>query len=227
MLTTILLVLTFIVAALDWLAVYKKWQTVEYICKPATMVLLFAWMAYTSRFSQPQLLWFGLGVLFSLAGDVFLMLSERWFIAGLVAFLLAHVAYIIGFNLPLPNISLAWTLSVAIILGLSAARILRRIVAGLADKGLHKLIRPVIVYGMVITLMLLSALLTLFRPEWQTLTAVLVSLGALLFFISDIILAWNRFVTPIKHGRVMNMAAYHLGQIALILGAVYQYGPYQ
>ncbi len=40
---------------------------------------------------QLPLICFGLGIIFSLAGDIFLLLSNRWFIAGLVAFLLAHV----------------------------------------------------------------------------------------------------------------------------------------
>jgi hypothetical protein len=52
----------------------------------------------------------------------------------------------------------------------------------------------------------------------------LVSLGAFLFYISDIILAWNKFVAPIQHGRIYNIAAYHLGQILLIAGVVVQFG---
>jgi len=42
--------------------------------------------------------------------------------------------------------------------------------------------------------------------------------GAFLFYISDLILAWNRFVAPIQNGRLLNIVAYHLGQIALIVG---------
>jgi hypothetical protein len=51
-----------------------------------------------------------------------------------------------------------------------------------------------------------------------------VSVGAFLFFISDVILAWNKFVSPIKNGRILNIAAYHLGQIGLIAGVIIQYG---
>ena len=68
--------------------------------------------------------------------------------------------------------------------------------------------------------MLLSALLTLSRPDWEMHAALTVSVGATLFMLSDAILAWNRFVRPIKNGRVMNMAAYHLGQIVLVIGVV-------
>lgn len=80
-----------------------------------------------------------------------------------------------------------------------------------------------IVYGVVITLMLLSAMLTLFRLEWKATPAALVSVGAMLFFFSDVILAWNKFVAPIKNGRMMNMITYHLGQIALIVGVIIRF----
>ena len=211
------------VAVVDWIAVAKGWKKVEYIAKPWTMAALFLVLALVGRFSSLPLILFGLGILFSLAGDVFLMFSDRWFIPGLVSFLLAHVAYIIGFNIPLPVVSPTWALLVALVLALSAARLLRRIVAGLAAKGERKLISPVIVYGMVITLMLLSAMLTLFRLEWKATPAALVSVGAMLFFYSDAILAWIKFVAPIKNGRMMNMITYHLGQIALIAGVLIQF----
>jgi uncharacterized membrane protein YhhN len=77
---------------------------------------------------------------------------------------------------------------------------------------------------MVITIMLLSAILTILRTDWKTSASGLVSLGAILFYFSDIILARNKFVSPIRNGRVMNMVAYHLGQIVLITGVILQFG---
>jgi len=219
-----LLISTLAVALLDWIAVAKGWKKIEYLAKPLTMVALFLLLALVGRLSSLPLVFFGVGILFSLAGDVFLMFSDRWFILGLVSFLLAHVAYIIGFNIPLPAVSLTWALVVALVLAFSAARLLRGIVAGLAAKGQGKLIVPVIVYGVVITLMLLSAMLTLFRSDWPSAAAAgLVSIGAMLFFFSDAILAWNKFVAPIKNGRLVNMMTYHLGQIALIVGVLIQF----
>jgi hypothetical protein len=72
--------------------------------------------------------------------------------------------------------------------------------------------------------MLLSALLTLFRPDWASTPAYLVSLGAFLFYLSDIILAWNKFVAPIKNSRILNIGLYHLGQIAIVVGVAMQFG---
>jgi uncharacterized membrane protein YhhN len=221
--TTILLIAVIVTAAADWAAVAKGWKRIEFFEKPFTMVLLFCYLAAAGGFSSLPLISFGIGVVFSLTGDIFLLLSNRWFTAGLAAFLLAHISYIIGLNTPFGSTSPLWALVIGIILALSAARILRPILAGVREKGLQKLVIPVAAYGMVITIMLLSAILTIYRVEWKTSSSGLVSLGAILFYFSDIILAWNKFVKPIRNGRVVNMIAYHLGQIALITGVVIQY----
>jgi uncharacterized membrane protein YhhN len=221
--------LLFLVAAIDWVAVARGWKKVEYIAKPAVMLLLLGILTLVCGFSCLPLICFGLGIFFSLAGDVFLMVSytrfsDRWFIPGLIAFLLAHVSYIIGLNTPLPDVSPIWSLGVAFILALSAARILRRILAGIRQKGLLRMVRPVGIYGMVITLMLLSAMLTLFNSAWKASASGLVALGATLFYFSDVLLAWNKFVNPIRNGRLANMILYHLGQFALVAGVILQFG---
>ncbi len=214
----ILLGFVFLSAVLDWYAVYKGWKKLEYFLKPLTMVFLFIFLL-TSTGLQDFTLWFGIGILFSLAGDIFLMLPKEQFIAGLVAFLLAHLAYIIGLNQSFPPLD-AFGILMAVVLGMTAAKLYKNIEAGLVKQGKEKLKKPVLAYTAVITIMLLSALLTLSRPDWDTRAAMTVSIGAALFMLSDAILAWNKFVQPIKNGRVMNMAAYHLGQVILIYGVV-------
>jgi uncharacterized membrane protein YhhN len=229
MLTTLLFIAILAAAVADWVAVARGWKKTEYIAKPTTMVLLFGYLALAGGFGATPLICFGLGIFFSLMGDIFLMISyarfsNRWFLPGLGAFLLAHVAYIIGLNIPFGDTSPLWTIGIGIILALTAARILRRILAGVLEKGLRQMVVPVVAYGTVITLMLLSAILTIYRVDWKTSASGLVSLGAILFYFSDIILAWNKFVKPIRYGRVVNMTTYHLGQIALVAGAVIQFG---
>ncbi|MBT7600011.1 MAG: lysoplasmalogenase [Anaerolineae bacterium] len=218
-----LLALTLLSAIVDWYAVYKGWKKLEYILKPLTVVFLFSWLLASTGSLSGITLWFGIGLILSMAGDIFLMLPKEQFIAGLVAFLLAHVAYIVGFNLSMPPFDLMASVW-AILIGLIAARLYQHISAGLTRQGKEALQKPVFAYTAVISIMLLSALLTIYRPDWEMRAALVVSLGATLFMISDAILAWNKFVTPIKHGRVKNMAAYHLGQIILIYGIVMQVG---
>ncbi len=218
----ILIISAFIFAVLEMLALWQGWRWLEFIAKPAVMVCLFLWL-YTTAGLQGALLWFGIGLLFSLAGDIALLFMDRFFLLGLIAFLLAQIAYLIGFNIPFPETPGIWAFGIALVIGLSAARLLRRIVAGVrvTQPGLAM---PVVIYGTAITLMLLSALLTLFRPDWGSGAAYLVSLGAFLFYLSDIILAWNRFVSPVANGRLWNIGLYHLGQISIVIGVVMQFG---
>lgn len=211
-----------IFAALESLALWKQIRPLEFIAKPAVMVVLFAYL-WTAAGLAGAVLWFGIGILLSLAGDVLLMWIERAFLFGLAAFLLAQVAYVIGFNSPASPISL-WGLILALIIGLGGARVVRRILSSITDKGQTRMRLPVTVYGIVISLMLLSAMLKLTDPGWGAGASLLAALGAFLFFISDILLAWNKFVTPIHHGRMINIGLYHLGQIALIAGVVMQFG---
>ncbi len=212
-------------AVLNWLAVsvWQKWKIIEYIAKPATMICLIAWFVIQTGL-QSVTLWFGIGLILSLAGDILLLLFFEQLIGGLIAFLLAHIAYVIGFILAMGELSWMWSVIFIVILGISWVWLMRRIVGGVRAKGLNRLAIPVQVYGLVISVMLFFALLTLSMPgEWDAIPAVMVSLGALLFYVSDILLAWNKFIHLSKHGRLMNMAAYHLGQVALAVGVVLQF----
>jgi len=211
-----------IFAVLEALALQKDRPRLEYVAKPAVMISLFTWLWMSVGLNRASF-WFGLGILFSLAGDILLMISlDRLFLAGLVAFLLAHVAYIVGFNSPPSAISL-WEGLMAIIIGLGAARIIRRIISPLAAKGQARLRMPIIIYSVVISIMLLSAMMKLTDVNWKSSAAVWVSAGAFLFYLSDIILAWSKFVFTIRNGRIYNIASYHLGQIALIAGVIRQF----
>lgn len=208
-------------AALSALAVWKNLPRLEYIAKPSVMIALFLWL-WKSAGLNGALFWFGLGILFSLAGDVLLMIApQRLFLAGLAAFVFAHTAYVIGFNTPLSEITVRG-IFLAVTIGSGGVGILRRIIAPLAAQGQVRLRIPIIVYGAIISIMLLSALIKLTDVNWSASAAWLVGAGAFLFYISDIILAWNKFVAPIRSGRTYNMIAYHLGQIVLTAGVIVQ-----
>lgn len=204
-------------AILDWIAVARKWQIVEYVAKPAVMVCLIVWLGTNNGWSFP-LLWFTLGLAFSLAGDVFLMLPKERFIAGLISFLLAHIAYIIGLNTtPIPMTVV--TLIILVLVGLVSMRVYSRIAQGLAASGNDRLKMPVLAYTLVISVMLFFALLAFVRDSWSPQAALLVGFGALLFYFSDCVLAWNKFVHPLKYGRLINLSSYHIGQVLITLGA--------
>lgn len=217
------LILALIFAALEAFALWKNWDRLEYVAKPAVMICLFAWLYFATGL-QGVTFWFGVGILFSLAGDVLLMISlERMFIFGLTAFLFAHLSYLAGFQNELRTVSF-WSVLLIVILSINAVRLMRRITAAMRAKGQSRLVAPVILYSIVITVTLYAAMTTLSNHSWKAGASLLVGLGAFLFYLSDIILAWNKFVSPIKNGRLLNIAAYHLGQIGLIAGVIAQFG---
>jgi uncharacterized membrane protein YhhN len=103
--------LAFVFAAIEWIAVEKKWRSLEYLAKPAVMILLIIWVYQNGSFAN-WMIWFVLGAVFSLGGDILLLLPKKYFLAGLISFLLAHVAYIIGFNESFPPITaVGWLFS--------------------------------------------------------------------------------------------------------------------
>jgi uncharacterized membrane protein YhhN len=203
------------VAVLDWLAVHHERRRAEVVFKPATLVIVVvaAWLvtrgphdAWMARFFLP-------GFVFSLAGDVFLMLpGERFFVPGLVSFLLAHVCYIVGLNPTLPPLPALIPLAVIAVLG---ALLFRGIASGLRKREQSALLVPMAIYSLALSLMLFSAWATLFRPEWTPLRRGLVIAGASLFFASDSMLAWDKFVQLLPGGHTKVMITYHLAQLSL------------
>ncbi len=204
-----------VLALADWWAVARGNRRAEYVLKPATLLAILIAALWVTR--GPHDVWqarfFLPGLAFSLAGDVFLMLpGERFFLPGLAAFLLAHVCYIVGLNPALPP----WpALALLIIVVLVGSVLFRGIAAGLRRRGQTALLVPVALYSLVLSLMLFSAWATPFRPEWTPLRRVLAIAGASLFFASDAMLAWDRFVRPFSAARLLVMITYHLGQIGL------------
>jgi alkenylglycerophosphocholine/alkenylglycerophosphoethanolamine hydrolase len=217
----IFLILAIVFAALEAYATNKGLTKIEYFAKPAVMVCLFIWLYLTTGLKGAAF-WFGIGILCSLTGDVLLLWLDRMFIYGLTAFLFAHIAYIIGFKDEFAMASI-WSVLLLVMLGVSALRVMRRIILSIRTKGQPRLVVPVIVYSIVITVMLLAAMITLTDLTWKAGASLLVSAGAFLFYISDLMLAWNKFVIPIKNGRMLNIGLYHVGQIMLIAGVVSQF----
>ncbi len=147
------------------------------------------------RFAQ----WVFAGLVLSALGDVFLIFpSGRAFLAGLVAFLLAHLAYVGAFaaeGSPGP-----WAFALVLGVGLGVVRWLWPHLEGWRV--------PVLAYAAVISLMLLFALAT-GRPEAR--------LGALLFYLSDLFVARERFVRSEVLNPLLGLPLYYVGQYLLAL----------
>jgi uncharacterized membrane protein YhhN len=128
-------------------------------------------------------------------------------VAGLASFLLAHVAYVVGFALEQHDPAWLVLVGLAAVI-VSVALVGRRIVGQVRGGDDPSLVRPVVAYLVVISAMVVTS--------WGTAIAFAV-VGATLFYVSDATLAWNRFVRPIRYGDLYVMVTYHLGQAGLVL----------
>ena len=206
----------------DWIAADRKAIRLRYATKPAAMILLLIWFTQAGHW-QGTLLWFGIALVFSLLGDIFLLFEDKLFIFGLAAFLTAHIFYLIGFNQTFPAID-AQTLLVLVAVGAIAVVIFSFVLKGMNRSSKNaKLKIPVIVYGLVISLMVVSAILNFYRAGWSVPTALLTSLGAALFFASDSMIAFRNFVSRFNHDDYLIMLTYHLGQLLIAFGVLLQF----
>jgi len=203
---TVALVAAALFALGDWWSRWRENVTLEYICKPATLIALIvvALALDPAAGNDDRRVWFVAALVFSLAGDVFLMLPSDRFVAGLASFLVAHVCYVIGFWTDPPAV-LAVILSATVTIGLLAP-VVAQILRAVRDE--RELRGPVATYIAVIASMVISA--------FASGNAVAAG-GAALFASSDTMIAWNRFVRPFAAASVGIMVTYHLGQAMLVL----------
>lgn len=203
---TIATALFFIAAIADVWAVITKNESVEIVVKPLLMMLLA--LVYLSSVKKPNF-WFVLGLFFSFLGDSFLLFSgANYFMFGLAAFLLAHVVYIkitVGY---LENELTVKMISSAIPFVLFFIGLLYVIYDNLGD-----MLLPVIVYGITISTFGSVALLN-YRNERSTENTWLL-VGALIFIISDSLIAINKFYEPSEFYGVSIMITYILAQFLI------------
>ena len=147
------------------------------------------------------------GLLFAAAGDVALMYrTERTFRVGLVLFLVGHLWYVAAALTRAPATSwLAWRALVPIVASTAAFVWLR--------PHLGRMRVPVTAYVLVITTMVIAAL-AIPEPHWRFVV------GAVLFYLSDLTVARQRFVVQSFANRVIGLPLYYAGQ-ALLAWSLY------
>jgi len=191
-------------------------QRQVYILKPLSTLIVIA-VASLSLLQPERNLTYTVGVLMglmlSLVGDVALMFEEhrRALLAGLGSFLLAHVAYAAVFTM-LGRVS-RWDVPSTVVLLAAGVGIYRLLKANLGSMR-----RPVIAYIAVISVMVGRAVSTLSGPALDTGPAVMIAVGAVLFYVSDVILAACRFWKPWRYRRI-SLAFYYSGQLLIALAA--------
>jgi len=185
------------------------------ITKPLLMIsLLILFLEETRSIRTSLKIKIILAITLSWFGDVLLMLdlNPNFFILGLASFLIAHIAYIAA-NVSHGDVDSDKSILVKWMVWITAS------VYGLAMiwtlwPGLGDLMIPVIIYTVVILAMILTA----FSRKVYYISWIYVLIGAVLFVISDSILAYNKFVSELVLGRLLVMSTYILAQYLLIRG---------
>ena len=201
-------------------AVFLSFGWLEYITKPLIMLLLGAHYVisvkgHDSGISKPVLV----AIVFSWLGDVALLFQKFepiFFMMGLGSFLIAHIGYILAYN---QHRSAQHGTE---LLGVQKFRFALPIV--LAGTGLITVLYPhlgelripVSVYALVLVVMVLKALFrfgfTNAKSFW------LVFIGALLFMVSDSLIAINKFLSGFDAAGLAIMSTYMVAQFLLIKG---------
>jgi len=179
-------------------------RALVYVFKPLTTTLLVV-LAATARPNGggPYATAVVAGLVFSLAGDVFLMLPAERFRAGLTSFLAAHVCYILAFSSDSPLARPVLPVLVWAVAGFLLFRVIW--------PGVPGALRPaVLVYVCVLLFMASQAMSRAFSI--RSLPAGLAAAGAALFVASDGLLAFDRFVTRFRPARALVHATYFAAQ---------------
>ena len=160
------------------------------------------------------------GLFFSWAGDVVLEFSKNsanMFILGLVCFLLAHIMYFTVFVItPGKNCILTNRLYLLLPVIIYGAVLVSYLYPDLADMRL-----PVILYALVILTMLTGAINR--REKVNRGSYYLVLAGAILFVISDSVIAINKFSHQFASSGIVIMSTYIVAQYLIVEGYMYQF----
>ena len=153
------------------------------------------------------------GLIFCLCGDVCLAFPrEKMFLVGLISFLLGHVFFIFGFfHVANPG---TWSWAGSIIIILVSSGIYFRLKPHLGSMNV-----PVLLYIVVIIVML-SGAWSVFVDSGLTMSGrIMVVGGALLFYISDLFVARDRFIKKELLNRLIGLPLYYAGQFILAFSA--------
>ncbi len=219
MIQLIFLVLFFIDGVANLVSVVRESKRLEHITKPLLMPLLALYYIFGSINKNFDWL-IVVALLCGCAGDVFLMLEneDKWFMFGMVSFLLGHIFYIISFLLSISNADFPlWGIVLFAPVIVILLFIYPKYKNNLGDMKI-----PVQIYMGAILLMHIFAVLRLTEFNFFSLCFIFVWIGSILFVLSDSLIAVNTFNEEIKisYIRVYIMLTYILGQFLIVQGVL-------
>lgn len=205
-----------LVLAADIIGVQLENNLLQTIFKPLIILALIGYFGSQVRSITKGLAkWILLGLLFSWGGDVLLMFQSKndiFFLLGLSSFLVAHIFYIIFFHKVRVKEQVKSNIALLAIVVVYYAALITLLSPHLGDMKL-----PVRIYGIVISFMFMLAMHMLFIKNKQV--GKWMMLGAMLFVISDSVLAINKFYQSFELAGAVIMITYGLAQLFIVEGA--------
>jgi len=208
------IVFAIIVMAELFLMNIESLHTFHYFTKPLIVGSLIAYFVPNSKHLSKQTKYLTIfALVFSVIGDMFLMNSNKYFVQGLIAFLIAHVFYIFVFSRKRNSKTNP--------IGFVAVIALYGCLLFLVIKdGLDKMMIPVFIYMLVILTMAVFAYWRKGLVPKQSFY--LVSIGALFFVFSDSLIALDKFFLPVPFARTGIILTYAFAQLLLVSGIIKQ-----
>jgi uncharacterized membrane protein YhhN len=189
-------------------------QKFYYFFKPAAIILIF-FVALSAPPGKYKIL-ITIGILFSLMGDIFLMLPSDQFLIGLICFLITHICYIVAF---LSDSQFGRPMWPYLLLALIAIAIFELLSGGISAAMKF----PVAIYAAALSLMTAQALAR--NVQQKNRGSLQAAIGATLFLISDTTLAYDRFVSGFVAAHAIILATYYAAQYLIALSAKYRVDP--
>lgn len=178
--------------------------TLVYVFKPLTTLLLLVIALRAAAPVSPRYrAAIVVGMALSLAGDVFLMLPGPYFLHGLVAFLLAHCAYLVALT---AEVRLAARTRPFVAVALVAAGLLAVLWSGVPPAMRLAVVAYVALLGAMTAQSVARHQVLRRRDSWFA------AVGGLLFMSSDTLLAFNRFHTPLPLSPLWVLGTYYGAQ---------------
>ncbi len=218
-----------LISALEIFGVTTSNETLQHLTKPLLMLILIAWYAkgVNGQWHRTHRLMVA-AFSFSWVGDVALMFvsqNENYFLLGLVGFLITHVLYTIAFAgvsdktaTPLLPKKFGVTLPLLAYMGILLYLLVPAIYGNAHNRPV---LAPVLVYTTAISIMVAFAINRYGRVNKRSFNLVLA--GALMFMVSDSVIAVNKFLSPLMFAGIYIMVLYLAGQYLIARGMLEQF----
>ncbi len=219
----IILFIFSVVGVFAGIFLHLKWF--DYIFKPFIMISIAGYFFINAHgINKSIFILMTTAFLFSLFGDIFMMLTDKgvnFFLLGLSSFLLAQVIYIYVF---LKSVKLEK--GKGFLVRNYALLILYIIFGGTIYYLLFPNIDYVLKVAIFVYIIAISSMSAMALNRYKVVrfkSFILVFLGSVLFMISDTIIALNTFYEPIPFDRVYTMSTYISAQYLIMIGILFQF----